>query len=67
MRNVAAKPGGMAAIPTRSDQPQAARAGAGRRTARLLRAHPADPTRARPALAALLLATADLAAPDAAA
>src|ERR1700722_20259913 len=58
MRNVAAKPGDMAAIPTRSDQPQAARAGAGRRKARLLRAHPADPTWARPALAALLLATA---------
>jgi hypothetical protein len=49
------------AIPTRADQPQAARAaaaGAGRRVPRLLRAHPADPAWARPALAALLAATA---------
>jgi 4-amino-4-deoxy-L-arabinose transferase-like glycosyltransferase len=47
------------AIPTRADQPQAAgTAGAGGRQSRLLRAHPADPAWARPALAGLLLATA---------
>jgi 4-amino-4-deoxy-L-arabinose transferase-like glycosyltransferase len=47
------------AIPTRADQPQAAgTAGAGGRKSRLLRAHPADPAWARPALAGLLLATA---------
>ena len=49
----------MTATPTRAGEPQAERpAGADRRMARLLRAHPADPAWARPALAALLLATA---------
>ena len=48
----------MTAIPTRADQSLAARGTDGRRLARLLRAHPADPAWARPALAALLLATA---------
>jgi len=47
------------AIPTRADQPPSARgADAGGRMSRLLRAHPADPAWARPALAGLLLATA---------
>jgi 4-amino-4-deoxy-L-arabinose transferase-like glycosyltransferase len=46
------------AIPTRAGQTQSARTDAGRRIARLLRAHPADPAWARPALAGLLLATA---------
>jgi 4-amino-4-deoxy-L-arabinose transferase-like glycosyltransferase len=47
------------AIPIRADQEEAAGAAGGRsRYARLLRAHPADPAWARPALAALLLATA---------
>ena len=49
----------MTAIPTRIDQPPAARtSGSGSRLSRLLRAHPADPAWARPALAGLLLATA---------
>jgi 4-amino-4-deoxy-L-arabinose transferase-like glycosyltransferase len=47
------------AIPTRAEQEQAAgAAGARSRVDRLLRARPADPAWARPALAALLLATA---------
>jgi 4-amino-4-deoxy-L-arabinose transferase-like glycosyltransferase len=46
------------AIPTRADQPQAARAAGAGRLPRLLRAHPADPAWARPALAVLLVATA---------
>jgi 4-amino-4-deoxy-L-arabinose transferase-like glycosyltransferase len=47
------------AIPTRADQPRARHpAGAGSRGSRLLRAHPADPAWARPALAGLLVATA---------
>jgi 4-amino-4-deoxy-L-arabinose transferase-like glycosyltransferase len=47
------------AIPTRADQDEAAGAADARsRAARLLRARPADPAWARPALAALLLATA---------
>jgi 4-amino-4-deoxy-L-arabinose transferase-like glycosyltransferase len=47
------------AIPTRADQPRARHtAGTGSRGSRLLRAHPADPAWARPALAGLLLATA---------
>ena len=49
----------MTATPTRAGEPQAERrARAGRRRARLLRAHPSDPAWARPALAGLLLATA---------
>jgi hypothetical protein len=47
------------AIPAQADPPQAASAaGIGRLRSRLLRAHPSDPVWARPALAALLLATA---------
>ncbi len=48
----------MTATPTRADQSQSARAGTSSRVSRLLRAHPADPAWARPALAGLLLATA---------
>ena len=49
----------MTAIPTQADPPQSASAaGAGRLRPRLLRAHPADPVWARPALAGLLLLTA---------
>jgi 4-amino-4-deoxy-L-arabinose transferase-like glycosyltransferase len=49
------------AIPTRADQPQGTRGGdVSSRMSRLLRAHPADPVWARPALAGLLLATAAL-------
>jgi 4-amino-4-deoxy-L-arabinose transferase-like glycosyltransferase len=47
------------AISTQADQPLTpGEAGPGNRLARLLRAHPADPAWARPALAGLLLATA---------
>jgi 4-amino-4-deoxy-L-arabinose transferase-like glycosyltransferase len=47
------------AVPTQADQPQAARGADPRgRMSRLLRAHPADPAWARPALGGLLLATA---------
>jgi 4-amino-4-deoxy-L-arabinose transferase-like glycosyltransferase len=47
------------ATPTRAEQPGTGRtAGTGRLRSRLLRAHPADPAWARPALAGLLLATA---------
>lgn len=49
----------MTASPTRTNQSPATRAGGiGSRGSRLLRAHPADPAWARPALAGLLLATA---------
>jgi 4-amino-4-deoxy-L-arabinose transferase-like glycosyltransferase len=49
------------AVSTQSDQPRATgEAGTGNRRTRLLRAHPADPAWARPALAGLLLATAVL-------
>ena len=48
----------MTAIPTRADQLGATRTAASGRMSRLLRAHPADPAWARPALAGLLLATA---------
>ena len=49
----------MTAIPAQADPPQAAdAAGACRLSSRLLRARPADPVWARPALAGLLLATA---------
>jgi 4-amino-4-deoxy-L-arabinose transferase-like glycosyltransferase len=57
VRNIVAKLEGVTVIPARADQPRAARAAAGR-LPRLLRAHPADPAWARPALAMLLVATA---------
>ena len=48
----------MTATPTRAGEPQAERRARAGRMARLLRAHPSDPAWARPALGALLLATA---------